>query len=103
MSTTAIACAQSVSSPEPIGGARRSDKRRRRISREDGLALEILGHAIDYLSDEFIHHGGSLTARDASVQAVQLLMRLNREIYLNCPEVPSLADRFRALLRFSHA
>ena len=78
---------------------RRSVARRRRISRDDGRALEILGHAIDYLSDEFIHRGGALASRDPHVQAVQLLMRLNCEIYLSCPEAPSLADRFRTLLR----
>lgn len=72
--------------------------RRRRISPEAGHALEILGHAIEYLTDEFVCAGGSVCARNAQVEAVQLLMRLNREIYLGCPEVPTLGDRFRALL-----
>jgi hypothetical protein len=72
--------------------------RRRRISPEAGHALEILGHAIEYLTDEFIYAGGSVSAHDAQVEAVQLLMSLNREIYLGCPEVPTLGDRLRALL-----
>jgi hypothetical protein len=73
--------------------------RRRRISPEAGHALEILGHAIEYLTDEFVRAGGAVSAHDAQVEAVQLLMRLNREIYLGCPEVPTFGDRFRALLR----
>jgi len=42
--------------------------------------------------------GGSFSAHDAQVEAVQLLMRLNREIYFGCPEVPTFGDRFSALL-----
>ncbi|KAA6464709.1 hypothetical protein DYQ86_01730 [Acidobacteria bacterium AB60] len=73
-------------------------KRPRRVSPEAGHALEILGHAIEYLSDEFVHNGGEMTASDPQVEAVQLLMALNREVYFSCPEVPSLADRLRSLL-----
>ena len=76
----------------------RSRVRRRRISSEAGHALEKLGHAIEYLADEFIHAGGSLAADDAQVEAVQLLMGINRQIYLACPEVPSLGERLRGLL-----
>jgi len=72
--------------------------RRRRISPEAGHALEILGHAIEYLTDEFVCTGEAFSAHDAQVEAVQLLMSLNREIYFGCPEVPTFADRFRALL-----
>lgn len=73
-------------------------KRRRRITPQAGHALEILGHAIEYLTDEFVHEGGSLSGNDSRVAAVQLLMALNRQVYFECPEVPSLADRCRALL-----
>ncbi|HEY1802977.1 MAG TPA: hypothetical protein VGG45_00720 [Terracidiphilus sp.] len=72
---------------------------RRRIAPEAGRALEILGHAIEYLSDEFAHAGGSLSAHNAQVEAVQLLMAVNRKIYFACPEVPSLGERWRAMLR----
>ena len=34
---------------------------------------------------------------------VQLLMGFNREIYLRCPEVPTFADRLRALLHLRPA
>ena len=71
---------------------------RRRIPPEAGHALEILGHAIEYLSDEFVHSGGSLAAHDAQVEAVQLLMGISRKIYFACPELPTLAERWRALV-----
>ncbi len=77
--------------------------RRRRISPEAGRALEILGHAIEYLADEFVHSGGSLSARDGQVEAVQLLMAINRQIYFNCPEVPTLGERLRAWLHLRTA
>jgi hypothetical protein len=72
---------------------------RRRISPEAGHALEILGHAVEYLTDEFVHAGGSFSAHDGQVEAVQLLMAMNRQIYFACPEVPSLGERWRSLLR----
>jgi hypothetical protein len=50
-----------------------------------------------------VHSGGSLTAHDAQVEAVQLLMGINREIYFDCPIVPSLGERWRALLHIGTA
>lgn len=67
--------------------------RRRHISPEAGHALEILGHAIEYLADEYVHEAGSICAHDPRVEAVQLLMARNREVYFACPEEPSLVRR----------
>lgn len=72
--------------------------RRRSISPQAGRALEILGHAIDYLTDEYVHAGGTFSMRDAQLQAIQLLMAVNRQIYFECPEVPTLAERCHSLL-----
>lgn len=91
----------SLAAPDPLAKPCRS--RRRRISPEAGRALEILGHAIEYLSDEFVHSGGTLSALNAQVEAVQLLMAINRKIYLACPEVPGLGERWRALLHMREA
>ncbi len=77
--------------------------RRRHISPQAGQALVVLGHAIEYLADEFVHHGGSLSGNNEEVQAIQLLMALNREVYFECPEVLSLGARFRGLLGFHTA
>jgi hypothetical protein len=75
--------------------------RPRRISSEAGHALEILGHAIEYLSDEFVYRGGELTQHNPEVEAVQLLMALNREVYFSCPEVRTWGERLRTLLNRS--
>lgn len=73
--------------------------RRRRISPLAGRALEVLGHAIDYLVDEFIHEGISLSPRKEQLEAVQLLMAFNRQIYFECPEAPSFGERCRKFMR----
>jgi hypothetical protein len=86
-----------------VGFAPGGEMHRRRISAEAGHALEILGHAIEYLTDEYVHRGGAISAHDGQVEAVQLLMGINRQIYFNCPEVPTMADRWRSLLHLSAA
>jgi hypothetical protein len=37
------------------------------------------------------------------LEAVRLLMALNRQVYFECPEVPSFRERFRALLHLDAA
>ncbi|MDR3796533.1 MAG: hypothetical protein P4K93_00175 [Terracidiphilus sp.] len=98
MAATSRACGFPIGLAAAAAVTGRAVMRRRRISPEAGHALEILGHAIEYLTDEFVCTGGSVSAHDAQVEAVQLLMSLNREIYFGCPEVRTVGDRFRALL-----
>ena len=74
-------------------------RRARRISAEAGHALEILGHAIEYLTDEYVHEGGSFSAHDPRVEAIQLLMARNREIYFACPAIRTIGERLRNWLR----
>ena len=92
-----------VAASAPVAASGFGVLRRRRISPEAGRALEILGHAIEYLTDEFVHAGGSFSAHDGQVEAVQLLMAMNRQIYFACPEVPSFGERWRSLLRLRTA
>src|SRR5277367_3862066 len=80
-------------------------RRRRMVSPQEGRAIEILGRAIEYLADEF-----AVDCMDRSVpivgvmyprlQAIELLMTLNREIYLNCPEAPRAGERLWRWIRF---
>jgi len=77
--------------------------KRRRISPQAGRALEILGHAIEYLTDEFVHQGGTFSRENGQLQAVQLLMALNRQIYFECPEVPALSERILSFLHLHTA
>ncbi len=97
--TTGIAGGLTPIDSAPAASTHRAVSSRRRISPQAGHALEILGHAIDYLIDEFIYAGGSFSTRDPRLEAVQLLMTANREIYFACPEAPTLAQRCRSLLR----
>ncbi len=71
---------------------------RRRISPQAGRALEVLGHAIEYLADEYVHQGGPICAHNGQVEAVQVLMAANRAVYFACPQVPTLGARLRRWL-----
>ncbi len=96
--------AQSGSSSAPAATvAHAQPNRRRRITPEAGHALEILGHAIEYLTDEFVHESARLSADDGRFEAVQLLMALNRQVYFECPEVQSFGERCRSILSFYFA
>lgn len=75
--------------------------RRRRIHREAGQALEILGHAIEYLTDEYVHEGGSFSPGEPRLEAIRLLMALNRQVYFACPQVPTIGERVRGWLRWA--
>lgn len=91
---------ETVDSPESEMPMRRV---RRRIDPQAGRALEILGHAIEYLTDEYMHEfgqgRGAFSASDGRLQAVQLLMAANRQVYFSCPEVEDLATRCLSILR----
>lgn len=71
--------------------------RRRRIGPRAGRALEVLGHAIEYLTDEFVHEGATPSANHPQIVAVQMLMELNRKVYIECPEMPGFWERCRAI------
>jgi hypothetical protein len=98
-----MAASTTTSFPIPVSAAAANVtcdglKRRRSISPQAGHALEVLGHAIEYLTDEFIHEGGSFSTNSGQLEAVQLLMALNREIYFECPEVPPFGKRLMSIL-----
>jgi hypothetical protein len=77
--------------------------RSRKVSYESGRAIEMLGHAIEYLADEFALECMSCTdCQDLRVHpqvvAIEILKKCNRMVYMSCPEIPTFADRVRALL-----
>lgn len=57
----------------------------------------MLGHAIEYLTDEYVHTGRAVSADDPELRAVQILMERNREIYFACPVVRTFGGRLLAL------
>jgi hypothetical protein len=83
-------------------------RRHRRVSYEAGRGIEILSHAIEYLADEFSLECMSPRykqekGQNPSVAAIEVLKRLNREVYFSCPEIPTLGERLRAFLRLEHS
>jgi hypothetical protein len=72
---------------------------RRRLSLEAGRAMEKLGYAIEYLSDEFVNDARIDNAHDDRLEAIEILMALNRQIYLESPEFVSLGQRLNTWLR----
>jgi hypothetical protein len=68
---------------------------RRRGSEAQGRALETLGHAIEYLIDSQLWRGRDYDPK-ADQEAIQILMRLSREVFGECPEVISVRRRFHA-------
>ncbi|HEY9126350.1 MAG TPA: hypothetical protein VIM62_04445 [Acidobacteriaceae bacterium] len=88
-------------------GSRAASARRRRISPEAGRAIEMLGHAIEYLADEFAlecrTRGVAQARKHGTVVAIELLMEKNREVYFSCPVVPTISERLRSILRLQKA
>lgn len=75
----------------------------RQIDPEAGHALEILGHAIEYLIDsatDRIIKGASIDDELGTLAAADILKALNREIYFACPPRLSLRSRFLNWLRY---
>ena len=70
----------------------------RHIPHKAARGLEILGHAIEYLSEANGREGVTVPEERAHLQAVQLLMSLNRKIYFACPPVRSFRDRLYSFL-----
>lgn len=89
----------STSLPELVPTQR---NRARRIAPADGMALEKLAHAIEYLTDELTLE--CMTAQrnafrpDGAIAAIEMLKKRNREIYLACPFEPTFGERVRSWL-----
>jgi hypothetical protein len=91
-------------SPQAGSGAVIRSQRPRQVSSEAGRAIEMLGHAIEYLSDEFALNCmdrilGTEPGLHPRLRAIELLKARNREIYLSCPEAPTIKERHPGLTR----
>jgi hypothetical protein len=72
---------------------------RRKVTEEAGRGLEKLGHALEYLTDEFVCDGCRVPEDYGRLQAIQLLASLNRQIYFACGVEPTFRERVHALFR----
>ncbi len=69
---------------------------RRRGTLQQGHALELLGHAVEYLIDSGLYDQEGRNP-DNDRQSVRLLMSLSRSVFADCPEVPTLRQRAHRL------
>jgi hypothetical protein len=67
---------------------------RRRSSVQQGRALEILGHAVEYLIDSRMFLVDQPATR-ADAEATQILMLLSREVFFECAAVVPPARRLK--------
>ena len=74
----------------------------RTINAANGRALEILGHAIEYLEDELYLERTWVCDKSASVQAIEILKAKSREIYFLCPVPLTMTQRIVALMNAIH-
>lgn len=70
----------------------------RHISFRAARGLEIIGHAIEYLSAESYRERASGQENRAHLEAVEILMSLNSKLYLACPPARSLREIWRSFL-----
>lgn len=82
---------------DAVPAATAAPRIRRRITPRAGRALEILAHALEYLSDECAVSGRVGLWLEDRLEAIELLKSLNRRVYLECAEIPRAG--FRDFLR----
>ena len=83
-----------------LASASRQSPRPRVLTRSAGHALEVLGHAIEYLTDQYVAQ--TTTTDDLAtgqLEAIQILMALNRSIYFECPEKLGALERLGSFCR----
>ena len=96
-----------IAGGQPIGSPEQRPsyypKLHRVITREQGRALEMIGHAVDYLQDCYLHEGDDdeiLDFRGPKMDAVRILVSAQRQIHRSLPLAEPLTVRlWHALLR----
>lgn len=83
-----------ITAAKDTGRARNSAFIWRQPSKRQGKALEILGHAVEYLMDSHVLFECGGGDRE-DIEAIQLLMQLNLEIFEECPEIVPFKQRLR--------
>jgi len=76
---------------------------RRMLTREQGRALEMIGHAVDYLNDCYLYEGDDkelINVGGSSREAIQILASLRWQIFQSAPVREPRTRRFwNALFR----
>lgn len=72
---------------------------RRRLDRQNGQALEQIGHAIEYLIDSRALFTGSVPG-EAVDEAIEILSRASRAVFSECPEIVPRRRKLSLWLRY---
>jgi hypothetical protein len=64
----------------------------RQTGKKEGMALEVLGHAVEYLIDSRMFLT-SMPYTRSEEEAVQLLMGCSRRVFEACPEIVPIKTR----------
>jgi len=97
------ALAKAIGLPEKPKSAVRAERQPlRRGSQQQGLALEKLGHAVEYLMDSRMFMAKYKNYK-ADHEAVQILKRMSREVFMECPEVVPIWTKVARMCRKSFA
>ncbi len=76
-------------------------KLHRKMTREQGCALEMIGHAVDYLNDGYLQEGAEDEIIDfsgPSMEAIQILIFSQREVLRSLPLTEPLSLRLWNML-----
>ncbi len=109
MPTTVSESPLAIILPEPptisynleLHGDRRKTERRavaRRPGREQGMALEVIGHAVEYLIDSRMFLTEAPYTKSEQ-EAVQMLMTASRQVFEGCAPIVPLRTRASAWLQ----
>jgi hypothetical protein len=74
--------------PRALAANPRSRSLRRMLTREQGRALEMIGHAVDYLNDCYLYEGDEdelINIGGSSSEAIQILVSLRWQILQSAP------------------
>jgi hypothetical protein len=96
--TMAHIFAHHIASPSSSRRTKSASQILRRPSKQQGRALETLGHAIEYLVDSQLHRT-TPAAAPPDTAASQLLMRLSREVFAECREIVPVRRKLKQRLR----
>ena len=74
--------------PETLASTKPRRKLRRVMTHEEGRALEMLGHAVDYLTDQYLYEGDEseiIRMDGLSTEAAQILISARQQILQSLP------------------
>ena len=82
--------------PKALASNPKSRSLRRILTREQGRALELIGHAVDYLNDCYLYEGDDseiINIGGSSSEAIQILVSMRWQVLQSVPARESKSQR----------